>query len=104
MMRKTFTIQKIIIDGVLPERCGKCWLSVRSPHPAFTRICVVANGAITPLGESSGRPDFCPLELYSGQKTHVSQNCEVGEPWGKPTDFSKHRIVGKWPTFLEGEE
>ena len=64
-MRKNFNIQRVVIEGVLPERCGKCWLSIKSPHPAFSRICLVANGAITPFGESSGRPDWCPLETHN---------------------------------------
>ena len=84
-------IVKVIVDE-LPECCGDCdRYESREKDGGYLHECHFGAGFIKDLGV---RLSKCPLELEP--EPHTFENTEVGEPWGKPTDFSKNKTLGKW--------
>ena len=93
-----FEIVQITIKGEIPSMCFMCPLAAKFDGKS---ICSVKyqtrkhkNNHKYLVDAADSPPDFCPLELEP--EPHVFESTEVGEPWGKPSDFSKNKTLGKW--------
>ena len=71
--------------NVIPPKCFNCCCKDTENY------CWLLQTRVDP----DGKPDNCPLVVKKEFKP-VLGTPEVGEPWGKPTDTSKHKRLGEW--------
>ena len=90
-----FKIDRVVIRGEKPKSCNECPYSIYDAESdGYICYAMVVSEQDNLITDTHTCPDWCPLVVEP--EPHTFKNTEVGEPWGKPTDFSKHKTLGKW--------